>query len=110
LVGELVDGGEYGGVDELAEEFALGVVGRGGGGEEPFGGARAPVRVGARGLLEDLVVAHAAFPLPEEGVAADGKEPALCAGSRRVLVPCAVCAQEGLLDEVFRIRRGAGEA
>src|SRR5690606_16006347 len=61
-------------------------------------------------LLDDLVVSHAAFPLPEEDVPADGKEPALGASSRRVLLPCAVGAQEGLLDEVFRVRLGPGEA
>src|SRR5690606_24021266 len=42
-----------------------------------------------------------------ERVPADGKQPALRGGSGRVLFPGAVGAEEGLLHEVLRVRRGA---
>src|SRR5690606_26191334 len=78
-----LDGLEDRRVDHVAEQLALRVVLRGGHEERQLARGRGrPVRL-ARDLLDDLIAPALALPLPEEGVPADGKEPALRGGSGR---------------------------
>src|SRR5690606_2669077 len=108
--GQALDGVQDRLVDHVAEQLALRVALRGGHEQRQLApGHGWPVAL-ARGPLDDLVATTFAFALPEECVPADGKQPALGRGSRGVLLPGAVGAEEGLLHEVLGVRRGAGQA
>ena len=60
--------------------------------------------------LEHFALLSPASVLIDEGVALDSEQPRPAIGSGAKAIPCAICSEEGLLNEIFGVSFVAGES